>query len=167
MFQILGGYIACLLIYVQWGDYIAVRCIYLRGNLHGVLTLSLLMPRSISASPYIHLRVPLDLDHPTHLSQEVIELLEASGKLDEVMFTANGPAGIFALYASPTANLGRVFLNEFVCVSRGERPSTACQYLTLTATLQDFLIALVIWSCIDPTNFSAPPAAAPWIVSFV
>ncbi|TFK88729.1 aquaporin-like protein [Polyporus arcularius HHB13444] len=99
-FQILGGYIACLLVYVQWGDYIT----------------------------------------------EITEALEHAGTLDAVMFTPNGPAGVFALYVAPTANLGRVFLNEFVC---------------------DFLIGLVIWSCIDPTNFSAPPAAAPWIVSFV
>ncbi|KAI0829875.1 aquaporin-like protein [Trametes gibbosa] len=98
--QILGAYIACLLIYVQWKD----------------------------------------------LIQEATDLLEAAGTLDAVMFTANGPAGVFALYVPPGANLGRVFLNEFVC---------------------DFVIGLVIWSCLDPTNFSAPPAAAPWIIAFV
>ena len=48
--------------------------------------------------------------------QEVIEILEAAGKLDAVMFTANGPAGIFAIYATPGVSLGRIFLNEFVCV---------------------------------------------------
>ncbi|KAI0780179.1 aquaporin-like protein [Fomes fomentarius] len=98
--QVLGAYIACLLIYVQWGDFI----------------------------------------------HEITEALEAAGKLEEVLFTPNGPAGVFALYVAPGSNLGRVFLNEFVC---------------------DFLIALVIWSVLDPTNFSAPPAAAPWIVAFV
>ncbi|KAI0371077.1 aquaporin-like protein [Pilatotrama ljubarskyi] len=98
--QILGAYIACLLIYVQWYD----------------------------------------------LIKEATELLEAAGKLDAVMFTSNGPAGVFALYASPGMHLGRVFLNEFVC---------------------DFMIGLVIWACLDPTNFSASPVAAPWIVSFV
>ncbi|CDO72795.1 hypothetical protein BN946_scf184994.g48 [Trametes cinnabarina] len=98
--QILGAYIACLLIYVQWRD----------------------------------------------LIMEVTELLEASGKLDAVLFTANGPAGVFALYATPGVSLGRIFLNEFIC---------------------DFMIGLVIWACLDPTNFSAPPSTAPWIVSFV
>ncbi|KAI0661138.1 aquaporin-like protein [Cubamyces menziesii] len=97
--QVLGAYVACLLVYVQWRD----------------------------------------------LIMEVIEILEAAGKLDAVMFTANGPAGIFAIYATPGVSLGRIFLNEFVC---------------------DFLIGLVIWACLDPTNFSAPPAAGPWIISF-
>ncbi|KAI0331215.1 aquaporin-like protein [Cubamyces sp. BRFM 1775] len=97
--QVLGAYVACLLVYVQWKD----------------------------------------------LIMEVIEILEAAGKLDSVMFTANGPAGIFAIYATPGVSLGRIFLNEFVC---------------------DFLIGLVIWACLDPTNFSAPPAAGPWIISF-
>ncbi|KAH9894963.1 aquaporin-like protein [Cubamyces lactineus] len=97
--QVLGAYVACLLIYVQWRD----------------------------------------------LIMEVIEILEAAGKLDAVMFTANGPAGIFAIYATPGVSLGRIFLNEFIC---------------------DFLIGLVIWACLDPTNFSAPPAAGPWIISF-
>ncbi|KIP11551.1 hypothetical protein PHLGIDRAFT_99331 [Phlebiopsis gigantea 11061_1 CR5-6] len=71
--------------------------------------------------------------------------LTAVGKYDAVMFTPQGPAGIFALYAPAGSKLGQVFLNEFVC---------------------DFLIGLVIWSCLDPTNFMVPPAAAPWIVAF-
>ncbi|KAI0743404.1 aquaporin-like protein [Daedaleopsis nitida] len=99
--QILGGYIACLLVYVQWG--ISFTC-------------------------------------------EAMEVLEAAGKLEELMFTPSGPAGVFALYAPPGVNLGRIFLNEFVC---------------------DFLIGLVIWSILDPTNFHASPVAAPWIVAFV
>ncbi|KAI0745100.1 aquaporin-like protein [Earliella scabrosa] len=98
--QILGGYVACLFIYVQWGDHI----------------------------------------------HEAIEALHAAGRYEALMFTPNGPAGAFALYVMPGSNLGRVFLNEFTC---------------------DFLIGLVIWSILDPSNFSAPPAAAPWIVAFV
>ncbi|KAI0644605.1 aquaporin-like protein [Trametes meyenii] len=98
--QILGAYVACLLIYVQWKD----------------------------------------------LIDEATAVLAAEGKLDAVMFTSNGPAGVFALYLTPGVSHGRVFLNEFVC---------------------DFIIGLVIWSCLDPTNFSAPPVAAPWIVAFV
>ena len=34
------------------------------------------------------------------------------------MFTPQGPAGIFALYAPAGSKLGQVFLNEFVCVCR-------------------------------------------------
>ncbi|EJF58218.1 aquaporin-like protein, partial [Dichomitus squalens LYAD-421 SS1] len=97
--QILGAYIACLLVYVQYGDFI----------------------------------------------HEVTEALRAAGKLDAVLFTPNGPAGAFALYVSPGSNLGRVFLNEFVV---------------------DFLIGLVIWACLDPTNFSASPTTAPLIIAF-
>ena len=56
--------------------------------------------------------------HPhQHILQEGIEALTAAGTLDAVMFTPNGPAGVFALYAPTGANLGRIFLNEFVCVS--------------------------------------------------
>ncbi|KAH9940547.1 aquaporin-like protein [Epithele typhae] len=97
--QILGSYVACLLIYVQWYDYI----------------------------------------------KEVTEVLEASGKLEAVMFTPNGPAGVFALYAPTGVSLGRIFLNEFVC---------------------DFLIGLVIFASVDPTNFGATPATGPWIIAF-
>ena len=62
----------------------------------------------------------------THLFQEVTEALEATGKLDSVMFTPNGPAGIFAVYVTPGLNLGRVFLNEFIVVRPfiRHRPST-------------------------------------------
>ncbi|KAI1791277.1 aquaporin-like protein [Ganoderma leucocontextum] len=96
--QILGAYIACLIIYVQYGDII----------------------------------------------KEVTEALAAAGKLEELMFTPSGPAGVFALYVNPGFHLGRVFLNEFVC---------------------DFLLGLVIWACIDPTNFIASPTTGPWIIS--
>ena len=34
------------------------------------------------------------------------------------MFTPNGHAGVFALYGPADSNLGRGFLNEFVCVRR-------------------------------------------------
>ncbi len=53
---------------------------------------------------------------PTCLPQEVTGTLAAAGKLDALMFTPSGPAGVFAVYAAPGANLGRIFLNEFVCV---------------------------------------------------
>lgn len=54
----------------------------------------------------------------TYRLQEITEALEAAGKLEAVLFTPNGPAGVFALYVAPGSNLGRVFLNEFVCVCR-------------------------------------------------
>ena len=41
--------------------------------------------------------------------------MAAAGKLDAIMFTSSGPAGILALYAPPGAHLGLTFLNEFVC----------------------------------------------------
>ncbi|GJF00116.1 aquaporin-like protein [Phanerochaete sordida] len=70
--------------------------------------------------------------------------LHAAGKWDAIMFTPQGLAGIFALYSPVGLNLGQAFLNEFVC---------------------DFLIAIIIWACIDPTNFLVPPAAGPWVVA--
>ena len=52
----------------------------------------------------------------TYFHQEITASLEAAGKLDAVLFTPNGPAGAFAVYVTPGSDLGRVFLNEFVCV---------------------------------------------------
>ncbi|EKM54174.1 uncharacterized protein PHACADRAFT_209991 [Phanerochaete carnosa HHB-10118-sp] len=70
--------------------------------------------------------------------------LISSGKFDTLMFTPSGVAGAFALYAPPGSNLGQVLLNEFVA---------------------DFVIGLVIWACLDPTNFLVPPAAGPWVIA--
>lgn len=50
-------------------------------------------------------------------TQEAIEALMAKGVYDEIMFTSQGPGGIFGLYATPGASLGNIFVNEFVCVS--------------------------------------------------
>ncbi|KZO92023.1 aquaporin-like protein [Calocera viscosa TUFC12733] len=74
--------------------------------------------------------------------RDVILELEA-GLPDSINFSAQGPAGIFGLYVAPGSNLGIVFWNEFSC---------------------DFILALAIWACIDPTNFFAPPAAIPFII---
>ncbi|THH00138.1 hypothetical protein EW026_g2337 [Hermanssonia centrifuga] len=98
--QILGGYVACLLIYLQY----------------------------------------------RHLILEAEAGLVAKGLYDSLNFTAQGTAGIFALYVAPGSSLGQVLLNEFVC---------------------DFVIGLTIWACLDPTNFLAVPAVAPWIVALV
>jgi len=80
------------------------------------------------------------------LIKEVTAGLQALGLFNSIMFTPQGPAGIFALYVTPGSNLGRVFLNEFVT---------------------DTVVAIAIWACIDPTNFLVPPAAAPWVIGFV
>ncbi|VDB84702.1 unnamed protein product [Peniophora sp. CBMAI 1063] len=74
---------------------------------------------------------------------ETEAVMAAAGELDAIKFTANGPAGIFALYAPVGAHLGLTLLNEFVC---------------------DFFIGMVIFASTDPTNFFAPPVAAPWLI---
>ncbi|KAF8528335.1 aquaporin-like protein [Hysterangium stoloniferum] len=71
------------------------------------------------------------------------ELLIVTGKYDAVQFTPNGIAGIFALYTQEGANLRDAFMNEFFV---------------------DFFLALVIWGCMDPTNFFVPPAVGPFII---
>ncbi|KDQ59275.1 hypothetical protein JAAARDRAFT_128206 [Jaapia argillacea MUCL 33604] len=73
------------------------------------------------------------------------EVLAAKGVLEAVNFTPQGLAGIFGLYAPTGANLGYVFLNEFV---------------------SDFVLGMAIWSCLDPTNFFTPPAAVPFVIGF-
>jgi len=95
--QIIGAYLACLVIYLQYKDVIV----------------------------------------------QLEEALRAKGVFDEVMFTPNGIAGAFALYANPGKPLGLIFWNEFVT---------------------DFLLAMVIWACLDPSNFITSPVSAPWII---
>ncbi|KAI0743405.1 aquaporin-like protein [Daedaleopsis nitida] len=98
--QVLGAYVACLLIYAQYRDII----------------------------------------------KDTEVALAKAGTLDSLLFTPNGPAGVFAIYVAPGTSLGQVFLNEFVC---------------------DFAIGLVIWAVDDPTNFTVSPLAAPWIIALV
>ena len=45
-----------------------------------------------------------------------MDALIAVGKYDALMFTPNGPGGIFGLYVNPGSSLTQVLLNEFVCV---------------------------------------------------
>jgi len=71
------------------------------------------------------------------------EGLAAAGQTAAVMFTPNGPAGIFALYPNPGKPLGLIFWNEFVI---------------------DFVLGITIWAGLDPSNFFVPPAAAPWVI---
>ncbi|KAJ7231388.1 aquaporin-like protein, partial [Mycena haematopus] len=97
--QILGGYIACLLIYIQYKTLI------------------------------------IDAE----------ALLLGAGPVGEATFyTPNGPGGIFALSLLPGSNLGRAFVNEFVV---------------------DFMLALVIFAAMDPTNTLIPPAVGPMVIS--
>jgi len=66
-----------------------------------------------------------------------------ANKYEAVNFSNLGPAGIFAFFSNPANPIGLVFLNEFVST---------------------FIIGIVISACLDPTNFFAPPAAAPWVI---
>lgn len=97
--QILGAYVAALIVYAQYHDQIVAAEAALAG----------------------------------------------AGALDAIQFTPQGPAGILALYVMPGSNLGRVFLNEFV---------------------NDTVLALVIWGCLDPTNILIPPPLVPFIIAF-
>ncbi|KAI8975902.1 aquaporin-like protein [Trametes punicea] len=96
--QILGAYVACLLIYVQYKQ----------------------------------------------LIHAAVDALKAKGTYDSIMFTPNGPGGIFGLYVNPGSNLGYVLLNEFVC---------------------DFVLALVIFACSDPGNNLSTPTTVPWLIA--
>ncbi|KAF8910619.1 putative aquaporin 2 [Gymnopilus junonius] len=97
--QILGGYIACLVVYAQWKDF-------------------------------------LDLAEGVLLEK---------GLYDATMFTPNGVAGAFANYKLAQQSMGRAFMNEF---------------------FNCFMIGLIIWSALDPTNVFVPPALAPILMAF-
>jgi len=94
--QILGAYIACLLVYAQYYD----------------------------------------------LIQAAEKTLAQAGVWETVNFTPNGMAGVFAVYT--TNSLKHVFLNEFVC---------------------DFVIGMVVWAALDPTNFFVSPILIPWAIA--
>ncbi|GJJ08641.1 hypothetical protein Clacol_002860 [Clathrus columnatus] len=75
--------------------------------------------------------------------RELESALIANNMYDQIQFTPNGVAGIFALYTQPGANLRDVFMNEFFV---------------------DFFLGLIIWGAMDPTNFFVSPTVAPWII---
>jgi len=79
-----------------------------------------------------------------NLIVEAEAALAAKGLLEETLFTPQGPAGIFGLYLDPGQNLGFVWFNEFIT---------------------DFMLGLLIWGCLDPTNVFVPPPAAPWVIA--
>lgn len=105
--QILGVFVACLVIYVQYHNQIKAVSI----------------------------------------------LLEAEGRLDAVNFTPEGIAGSFAFFAPAGSSLGYVFVNEFVCVSALSVHRSSHRYLFFCQT---FILGMVIWACVDPTNFYVP-----------
>ncbi|KAF9238482.1 aquaporin-like protein [Melanogaster broomeanus] len=97
--QILGCYLTCLIVYVQWKDLITAA--------------------------------------------EAV--LQEKGVYATLMFSPDGPGGIFANFLLPGANLYRALLNEF---------------------MTDVVIGLAICGCLDPTNYMIPPAVAPWLIGF-
>jgi hypothetical protein len=68
----------------------------------------------------IYVAAVLSLEDSQHDSltclQEAEAALRGAGVYDTENFSSAGVAGIFAIYANPTAPLGEVFLNEFVSV---------------------------------------------------
>lgn len=93
------------------------------------------------------------------------KILVEKGLYHSMMFSSAGPAGVFGLYVAPGTNLARVFMNEFVTVNILIHIQLRAEYVSdLTIISQDFLIGLVIWASLDPTNQMIPPAAAPWLV---
>lgn len=97
--QIIGGYVACALVYSQYKALI---------------------------------------------DEATVGLVE-SGVFEEINYTPNGLAGIFALYLLPGQTLGRTFLNEFVT---------------------DTFLGLAIWAATDISNTLIPPAMGPLVVAF-
>jgi len=100
--QIFGGYIACLLIYVQYKGFI--------------------------------------------IDAGLMLMAEGPGVYEATWWTPNGPGGVFALSLAPNSDLGRAFLNEFLC---------------------DFVIGMVIFACLDPTNMLIPPAFGSVLIALV
>jgi glycerol uptake facilitator-like aquaporin len=78
------------------------------------------------------------------LIKTVEAALTAEGVFDSVNFSPQGMAGAFALYVSEGSNLHRVLLNEFV---------------------SDFILGVVIWACLDPTNFFLPPTIGLFVIA--
>ncbi|KAJ7121942.1 aquaporin-like protein [Mycena filopes] len=98
--QILGGYIACLLVYVQYKTLL--------------------------------------------VDAELALLAAGPGVSAATFYTPNGPGGIFALSLPPGSDLGRAWVNEFVV---------------------DFILGLVIFASLDPTNTLIPPSLGPILIS--
>ncbi|TFK40350.1 putative aquaporin 2 [Crucibulum laeve] len=72
------------------------------------------------------------------------EALVTAKTFDALMYTPNGPAGIFGLYLPVGQTLGRAFLNEAAVV---------------------FFVGIITWACMDPSNYMVPPVMAQFFVS--
>ncbi|TBU30231.1 aquaporin-like protein [Dichomitus squalens] len=77
------------------------------------------------------------------LIHTAVDALKGAGLYESLMFTPNGPGGIFGLYVNPGSNLGYVVLNEFVC---------------------DFIIGICVFGVLDPSNHLASPTTLPWLI---
>jgi glycerol uptake facilitator-like aquaporin len=76
---------------------------------------------------------------------EVLQMAAGQAEFAANQFTPNGLPGIFVPYLLPEQTLPRAFLNEFV----------TC-----------FIIGLIIWSALDPTNYFVPPVMLPFVIAF-
>jgi glycerol uptake facilitator-like aquaporin len=76
---------------------------------------------------------------------EALMMAAGAAEFAATQFTPDGIPGIFVPYISPDQTLARVFMNEFV---------------------NCFIIALIIWSALDPTNYFVPPVMMPFVISF-
>ncbi|SOV03848.1 related to aquaporin 3 [Ustilago sp. UG-2017a] len=76
-----------------------------------------------------------ELMHITHL-------LRATGKGAQI-FTAEGPAGVIALFPTPGRSLGSIFVNEFFA---------------------DLLVAMIVWANLDAANPFTGPQVAPYTI---
>lgn len=63
--------------------------------------------------------------------------------LGEMVFTPSGPAGAIALFTQPGQKIGYVFINEF---------------------LGAFIIAVGVFSVLDPSNIFVSPSTAPFLI---
>jgi glycerol uptake facilitator-like aquaporin len=99
--QILGAYLASMLVYYQWNR---------------LINEAELAANKLSPTP---------------------------DAFQNLLFSPQGPAGIFGLYLLPGQAIGNAFVNEF----------TNCVVLTL-----------IIWAALDPSNYMIPPTLAPWLI---
>jgi glycerol uptake facilitator-like aquaporin len=97
---------------------------------------------------------------------EVSLMAAGPAQFAATQFTPNGLPGIFVPYLLPEQTLARAFMNEFVNVRFG-------YYQKLSFLIEIFylnnkctVIALIIWSALDPTNYFVPPVMAPFVISF-
>lgn len=74
----------------------------------------------------------------------ITEELRAAGLAAQV-YTPSGPAGTIALFLNPGQTVGNTFVNEFIGAT---------------------VIAIVVFSVLDPSNIFVAPAGAPFVIGF-